>query len=1408
MLNENETKPNEDEPMPSDDEPVPNDDHPLLEADEHEIDPKPVEPDAEMASPMASPKETARTLAEETTPAGLLLSPRAGAGLPSMKASSFSFGKGKSAAPVQVEAPVIQDTAMSREPSTAPSTDRTAHPQVMPLHPAKAITPSTKTLSAVTPCGAKNAMSARVNVGDPVASYGAGYSAGGSTSSADAADPSTSMAGPSTGTTEAFTSVAGPSGGSTARRTTNAHSTAFESYDEPELFAGSEDEEIGGCRMKEDKGKGKARADADICVKENTGKGKSKAEDTDELTSETAALQISAKHPGPKSAEPYRAEKSTPANLFTSVVPPSSSTAPGRSHPAPTGGSPFVSTTWGNPRGKRPPPPLPKRRRSPPHDPPRPAPSVPSEQSKPLHIDFRMHKKRLSRSPKDVLKASDIWRNPSPGSAPTEAFLSPQLDQQSPTPVPDTPEEDDIPDEHVISNEDGMLYDAAVPHDDAGPPDDDDDDMPQQDAIPVGAAEVNHEQIMQDNIAEAATAHSIPSPLIEPRTPNLVSEVKTIESVSASEDSDEEMLPAGPVGRKRKRSSTSPSGRSDVDETAEGSPVGRAESMVPEESGSEPDSSRMTDASAEQSTSEGPSEDEMAFQAPRVRPFAIVKHVARKTTGRTQPAASNPHSHWSPTKASDVVAAEGSTNTAGIKPISHVKRPLPTKRRSLALQNPGLRGREPLSTQDPRLTPSRSMATQKNSPDTRSLRQALPGMIKDRSPTPLTDVTSARETPTSSPAPPPRKRRRVQVEPDETDGGPSNPILISSEDEDDPMGGTTAPKSRNSDDEDAASVAGLLTSSSSTGAAGGAVSGLSDTVGKAAGAVSAAVASATNMVSNAVRAAVNLPRAPSSEAESVEAAAPSEVYSQSEDERAARARRNPDPYRSASSDGEFMAESSNASDASAGVPSQATGRPRRRRKRVNYKEIPPSDGEAESHHGRSVSPRAVLPIAAAARPLPLPCRRPPLRSESFWAAMDRIRHTPPPYFKAKDIPHILEDTVNAMTVRSRNQDGIRFMMEESIKDADREERGVGFYGPMPPPIRITNEVDGDITPPWEFHYSNVMWHGKHVAPPNRKDRVACRCAGQCGTYGDCACLKLQREWTRSWGTKDFAYDANKRLKEFNHPVFECNELCGCDDTCRNRVIQQGRRMPLTLSKTPAKGWGVFNGNKRIKAGEFIGIYAGELLGQREAYKRGKKYNRFGRTYLFDLDFWYLQREDKNQPARPRNGGQDPDNPDVSDQPKAKKSKKKGRPRKRPPSVDEGPSSADQRMSSAEAQTSAQGAAANGKPVKPWTPVYTVDAYQAGNFTRFFNHCCDPNLQAVAAYVNEANLDKPLLTFFAARDIPPHQELTFSYSGPDDDGEDGMPEVSQVDGETIDSDEVYAKCLCGAQHCTGKMFKTS
>lgn len=72
--------------------------------------------------------------------------------------------------------------------------------------------------------------------------------------------------------------------------------------------------------------------------------------------------------------------------------------------------------------------------------------------------------------------------------------------------------------------------------------------------------------------------------------------------------------------------------------------------------------------------------------------------------------------------------------------------------------------------------------------------------------------------------------------------------------------------------------------------------------------------------------------------------------------------------------------------------------------------------------------------------------------------------------------------------------------------------------------------------------------------------------------------------------------------------------------------------------------GVFADSKKIPAGTFVGIYAGELLRDSVGEERGmlvyvfsldylanpplhRKYNAFGKTYLFDIDLYYLKDED-------------------------------------------------------------------------------------------------------------------------------------------------------------------------------------
>ena len=71
----------------------------------------------------------------------------------------------------------------------------------------------------------------------------------------------------------------------------------------------------------------------------------------------------------------------------------------------------------------------------------------------------------------------------------------------------------------------------------------------------------------------------------------------------------------------------------------------------------------------------------------------------------------------------------------------------------------------------------------------------------------------------------------------------------------------------------------------------------------------------------------------------------------------------------------------------------------------------------------------------------------------------------------------------------------------------------------------------------------------------------------------------------------------------------------------NLLLHRRRRVRLGLSDIA--GWGAFLVDGALK-GDYIGEYTGELVPHREADRRGKKYDREGLSFLFDLnDRWVL-----------------------------------------------------------------------------------------------------------------------------------------------------------------------------------------
>ncbi|KAF8965470.1 Pre-SET motif-domain-containing protein [Flammula alnicola] len=148
---------------------------------------------------------------------------------------------------------------------------------------------------------------------------------------------------------------------------------------------------------------------------------------------------------------------------------------------------------------------------------------------------------------------------------------------------------------------------------------------------------------------------------------------------------------------------------------------------------------------------------------------------------------------------------------------------------------------------------------------------------------------------------------------------------------------------------------------------------------------------------------------------------------------------------------------------------------------------------------------------------------------------------------AKDLPHGLQDHVNNMSQYTRLMPGMRDLFLAIILENTVDEEHDA------PQIEVQNSVDEEPTPPWEFYYTNKMWHGEGVPPPDIKSLVSCTCKGACNPRSKtCACLKRQREAAHD-PNLEFAYDKNGKLKIPGYPIFECNDLCGCDGECRNRV---------------------------------------------------------------------------------------------------------------------------------------------------------------------------------------------------------------------------------------------------------------
>jgi len=271
--------------------------------------------------------------------------------------------------------------------------------------------------------------------------------------------------------------------------------------------------------------------------------------------------------------------------------------------------------------------------------------------------------------------------------------------------------------------------------------------------------------------------------------------------------------------------------------------------------------------------------------------------------------------------------------------------------------------------------------------------------------------------------------------------------------------------------------------------------------------------------------------------------------------------------------------------------------------------------------------------------------------------------------------------------------------------------------------------------PTDYHY--VTEHVQcNPVPLNRSLSImgSCGCEGNCGN-GKCQCSSTHRS--------GMAYDTDGRLSasynmEAPEIIYECNEFCNCNPKiCINKVIQGGSKQRLALFRTRMRGWGV-RAMQDMKRGTFIGVYSGELISGPESCTRQDD------TYLFNLaSTLVVANAQAIEHQAPSANAQEGTGASLDGEQK-------------------GPDEAEAQAGGQAETEQPQGSNQRQQRGQKDEDQFVCDAKFYGNFTRFVNHSCDPNVIGIRSYTTHQDSRFPYISFFTNRDLSAGTELTLNY----------------------------------------------
>jgi len=134
------------------------------------------------------------------------------------------------------------------------------------------------------------------------------------------------------------------------------------------------------------------------------------------------------------------------------------------------------------------------------------------------------------------------------------------------------------------------------------------------------------------------------------------------------------------------------------------------------------------------------------------------------------------------------------------------------------------------------------------------------------------------------------------------------------------------------------------------------------------------------------------------------------------------------------------------------------------------------------------------------------------------------------------------------------------------------------------PVTVTNDVD-EATFPDGFHFIEHSILRDGVARADAGFKMGCECLddGDC-EYNGCYCLQDVEVKHNKLGApkKVNAYLSKghkagclrKEILESRLVLYECHDSCACSKNCSNRIVEQGRKVPLEIFRTDdGRGWG-------------------------------------------------------------------------------------------------------------------------------------------------------------------------------------------------------------------------------------------